>query len=209
MVAPLTCLVLDPQPAVRRGVGVLFESAPDIELVAVAATPAEALARLAEDPPRVCVADVAGAGDTHAGLVGRLRAAAPQTPVVVLSARGDRRLLTDALTAGAHGYVLKSSPLDDLVRAIRAVAGGRSWVDPELAFEVVLPVEAEGAGPLGEREREILQCLAEGLSTEQVANRLDVPAETVKAGIRRAVARLEASGRVHAVALALRRSLID
>ena len=123
------------------------------------------------------------------------------------SAFGDRRVLTDAIGAGARGYVMKSSPVSDLLRAIRAVASGQPYVDPALSPTLLMDPGSPEA-PLPEREREILQLLAEGLRTEEVAARVGLSAETVKADTKRAIHRLEATGRVHAVANALRRSYI-
>ncbi|HEX5910831.1 MAG TPA: response regulator transcription factor, partial [Thermoleophilaceae bacterium] len=111
------------------------------------------------------------------------------------------------IAAGARGYVLKSSPVSDLIRSIRSIAGGQAYVDPALSPTLLMDPGAPEA-PLPERERQILQHLAEGLRTEEVAARVGLSAETVKADTKRAIHRLEATGRVHAVANALRRSYI-
>ena len=133
---------------------------------------------------------------------------APDTAAVVFSAYGDRRVLSTRSSAGARGYVLKGSPVADLLRAHpHAWPRGDAYVDPSLS-PVLLMDPASPDAPLPEREREILQLLAEGLRTDEVAERIGLSAETVKADTKRAIARLEATGRVHAVANALRRSYI-
>jgi len=103
---------------------------------------------------------------------------------------------------------MKGSPPEDLVRAVRAVASGRPFVDPSLSPALIMTGPASDA-PLSEREREILQLLAGGLHTEEVAARIGLSAETVKSDTKRAIQKLEADTRVHAVAIALRKALIE
>jgi DNA-binding NarL/FixJ family response regulator len=138
----------------------------------------------------------------------RIAENAPNVKTVIFSAYGDKRLLSDAITAGARGYVMKGSPPEDLVRAVRTVASGRPFVDPSLSPALIMTGPATDA-PLSEREREILQLLAGGLHTEEVASRIGLSAETVKSDTKRAIQKLEADTRVHAVAIALRKALIE
>ena len=127
----------------------------------------------------------------------------------MFSAYGDKRLLSDAIHAGAKGYVMKGSPPEDLIRAIRTVADGRPFVDPSLSPTLLMTDTDAGDQPLSEREREILQLLAEGYHTEEVARRIGLSAETVKSDTKRAIMKLEADTRVHAVAIALRQAIIE
>ena len=157
--------------------------------------------------PDVALLDTRLPGMSGVDAIERLAEISPDTTAVMYSAFGDRRVLTDAIGAGARGYVMKSSPVSDLLRAIRAVASGQPYVDPALSPTLLMDPGSPEA-PLPEREREILQLLAEGLRTEEVAARVGLSAETVKADTKRAIHRLEATGRVHAVANALRRSYI-
>ena len=103
---------------------------------------------------------------------------------------------------------MKGSPPEDLIRAIRTVNVGKAFVDPSLSPALLITQGVVDA-PLSEREREILQLLAEGLHTEEVAARIGLSAETVKSDTKRAITKLEADGRVHAVAIALRQALIE
>jgi DNA-binding NarL/FixJ family response regulator len=128
---------------------------------------------------------------------------------VVFSAYGDKRLLSDAIAAGARGYVMKGSPPEDLLRAIRTVAEGKPFVDPSLSPALLMTSGSNGEQPLSEREREILQLLAEGYHTEEIARRIGLSVETVKSDTKRVIAKLQADTRTHAVAIALRQSLID
>ena len=102
---------------------------------------------------------------------------------------------------------MKGSPPEDLLRAIRTVTAGKPFVDPSLSPSLIMSTVGADA-PLSEREREILQLLAEGLHTEDVAKRIGLSTETVKSDTKRAILKLEADSRVHAVAIALRQAMI-
>jgi DNA-binding NarL/FixJ family response regulator len=128
----------------------------------------------------------------------------------MFSAYGDKRLLSDALAAGARGYVMKGSPPEDLIRAIRTVASGQAFVDPSLSPMLLIKEgSATAEQSLSEREREILQLLAEGYHTEEVARRIGLSVETVKSDTKRVISKLQADSRTHAVAIALRQAIID
>jgi DNA-binding NarL/FixJ family response regulator len=198
---------VDDHPCLLQGLTVVFRDAADTELLGTAADAAGALESAAAHQPDVVILEVRLPDASGVETVARLREASPASSAVMYSAVGDRRLLTDAIAAGARGYVLKSSPASDLLRAVRTIAAGRPYVDPVLSPTLLMDPAAPEA-PLPERERQILQLLAEGLGTEEVAERVGLSAETVKADTRRAIYRLEATGRVHAVANAMRRAHI-
>jgi len=199
---------VDSHPCLLEGLAIVFRTADDIELVARAADAETALDVVGVHTPDVVVIDVRLPGMDGIEVIGRLADVAPAVTAIVYSADGDRKLLSDAIGAGARGYVLKGSPVPDLLRAVRSVAAGDAYVDPALSPMLMLDGVAPGT-PLSRREREVLQLLAEGLGTEQVAARIGISGEMVKAETKRAVLRLEATGRVHAVANALRRSYIS
>ncbi len=202
------CMVVDDHNVVREGLDLLFGDIDDLELVGQAVNGEEALERVGELQPQVVLMDVRLPGIDGVSAVKRIKQAAPGVQFVIFSAYGDKRLLSDALAAGARGYVMKGSPPEDLLRAIRTVAEGRAFVDPSLSPALVLQ-GGPGEQPLSEREREILQLLAEGYHTEEVARRIGLSIETVKADTKRVIAKLQANTRTHAVAIALRESLID
>jgi DNA-binding NarL/FixJ family response regulator len=138
----------------------------------------------------------------------RLARSAPDTAVVLYTAYGDRALLTEAIDAGARGFVLKEAPLADLVRAVQLIADGGSYVDPVLAGALATADAAAHLPALTQRERDVLRLLADGLTNEEIGAQLFISPETVRTHIRKAMAKLEADTRTQAVATALRQSLI-
>ena len=202
------CLAVDDHPTVRQGLALLFGSEADLELVGTVENGEEALAAIERLRPEVVIMDVRLPGIDGISTVKRIQQAAPSVKTVMFSAYGDKRLLSAAIAAGARGYVMKGSPPEDLVRAIRTVNAGRAFVDPSLS-PALLMTQGVAEAPLSEREREILQLLAEGYHTEEVARRIGLSPETVKSDTKRAIQKLEADTRVHAVAKALRQAMIE
>ena len=208
MTAPTKCLAVDDHPTVRKGLGLMFGQADDLELVGSVESGEEVVAAVERLRPEVVIVDVRLPGIDGISVVKRISQDAPDVKTVVFSAYGDKRLLSDALSAGADAYVLKGSPPEDLLRAVRTVSQGKPFVDPSLSPALLMSQVGPDA-PLSEREREILQLLAGGLHTQQVATRIGLSVETVKSDTKRAIQKLEADTRVHAVAIALRQALIE
>jgi DNA-binding NarL/FixJ family response regulator len=130
-----------------------------------------------------------------------LRKARPGLGIVAYGSHAERATATDALQAGATGYVAKSSPPESLAKAVDAAAESEPYVDPAAG-------RSNGNG-LTRRQREILQLFADGFSTEDVAKRLERSTETVRTHTKAALSRLHARDRAHAVAIGLRNSLIE
>jgi DNA-binding NarL/FixJ family response regulator len=208
MAVATRCLAVDDHPTVRQGLMLMFGDTDDLQLVGSAETAEDAIAAAEQLQPDVVVVDVRLPGVDGISAVKRIHEVAPNVKSVVFSAYGDKRLLSDAIAAGARGYVMKGSPPEDLLRAIRTVRQGKAFVDPSLSPALIMSQLGPDA-PLSEREREILQLLAEGCHTEEVAQRIGLSAETVKSDTKRAIQTLEADSRVHAVAIALRQALIE
>jgi two-component system, NarL family, response regulator YdfI len=208
MPRPTRCLAVDDHSTVRQGLGLMFGSADDLELIGTAETGEDALRAIKKHKPEVVIMDVRLPGIDGISTIKRIQQEAPSVQTVIFSAYGDKRLRSDAITAGARGYVMKGSPPEDLLRAIRTVTAGRAFVDPSLS-PTLLMTQGMAEAPLSEREREILQLLAEGYHTEEVARRIGLSAETVKSDTKRAIQKLEADSRVHAVAIALRQAIIE
>jgi DNA-binding NarL/FixJ family response regulator len=203
------CLGVDDHPVVRQGLDLLFGELDDLELVGTVTTGEEALAAVKRLKPQVVLVDVRLPGIDGISTLKRIHEEAPEVALVVFSAYGDKRLLSDAIAAGARGYVMKGSPPEDLLRAIRTVVGGKAFVDPSLSPALLMTNAAQAEQPLSEREREILQLLAEGYHTEEIARRIGLSVETVKSDTKRVIGKLQADTRTHAVAIALRQALIE
>ena len=165
----------------------------------------EALEAFGGDRPDVVIVDPWKAGADVGELVKRLTGELG-APIVVFTADGGARLLSEALKAGVKGYVRKDSPSADLIRAIEAARAGEFYVDPGLSSTIVLE---EGDRTLSARQREILQMLADGMQTDAVAKDLGLSTETVRTHTKRILAKLEASTRTQAVAIGIRYGLID
>jgi DNA-binding NarL/FixJ family response regulator len=200
-----TCLIVDEHPVVRAGIRAVLEEAWPEAKVADAESVGDAHEALSGGAPDVVIVDPSRAGVDVAAMVGTLGERI-DAPIVIFTADGGARLLSDALKAGVRGYVRKDSPSDDLVRAIEAARSGEFYVDPGLSSTIVLD---EGDRTLSSRQREILQMLADGMQTEAVAQRLGLSTETVRTHTKRILAKLEASTRTQAVAIGIRHGLIE
>ena len=202
--AQFRVLVVDEHPVVRQGVRALLEAGIAGAKVSDAPT-VDAALNDGADKPDVTIVDPWRAGGevdkVLADLTDRLKA-----PIVVFTADGGSRLLSEALKAGVKGYVRKDSPGEDLVRAIQAARGGEFYVDPALSSTIVLD---EGDKTLSDRQREILQMLADGMQTEAVAVKLGLSTETVRTHTKRILAKLGADTRTQAVAIGIRTGLIE
>ena len=200
---------MDDHPVVRQGLDLLFGHPDDLELVGTVETRRGGARGVGRLQPQIVLIDVRLPGIDGISAVKRIHEAAPSVQSVVFSAYGDKRLLSDAIAAGARGYVMKGSPPEDLLRAIRTVAEGKPFVDPSLSPALLMTQRRAPSSRSVEREREILQLLAEGYHTEEIARRIGLSVETVKSDTKRVIAKLQADTRIHAVAIALRQSLID
>ncbi len=179
-----------------------------IEVVGRAVDGEEALAHIERLRPDIALVDVRMPRLSGIELTRRARSSTPGTAVLLYTGYGDRALLSEGLDAGVAGFVLKEAPIDDLLRAIRAVAGGGTYVDPVLAGTLAGSPTGAKRPELTVRERDILRLLADGLSNEEIGNALFISPETVRTHVRKAMAKLGADTRTQAVARALRDQLI-
>jgi DNA-binding NarL/FixJ family response regulator len=201
----LRVLVVDEHPVVRQGVRALLERGLDGAEVTDAASLEMALDGMGTKQPDVTIVDPWRAGGDVESILSTLTSKFG-SPIVVFTADGGARLLSDALKAGVKGYVRKDSPGEDLVRAIQAARDGDFYVDPALSSTIVLD---DGDKTLSDRQREILQMLADGMQTEAVAIKLGLSTETVRTHTKRILAKLGADTRTQAVAIGIRTGLIE
>lgn len=203
------CFVADDHPAIVDSVGRFLDGEDEITVIGTAGDGVDAFDCIQDLQPEVAILDVGMPQLTGIEVARRLRAAGSTTAVILYTAYAERALVIEAIDAGARGFALKDSPLPELVRAVRVVAGGGGYVDPVLAA-LLAGSEATARIPgLTKREREVLRLLADGLRNDQIAAALAISPLTVRTHIENAMGKLEADTRTQAVANALRMSLIE
>ncbi len=199
-------LVVDDHPMLREGIVAVIDRQPDMTVVGEASDGAEAIARFAELSPDVTLMDLQMPGSSGFVAIEGIRARAPRAPILVLTTYpGDSQALR-ALKAGANGYLLKSCIRRELIDAIRAVHAGRRPISAEIAQEIAAHALDER---LTDREVAILKLVAEGHPNKQVAWRLQVSTDTVKAHLKNIFAKLDVSDRTQAVIVAARRGYLE
>lgn len=202
-------VVLDDVEIVRQGVRQVLTGAADLEVVADGALDDGAHDLVRSTRPDIVLADLATVPRPEAEFVRAMARHSPAVRIVVFSAADDRELLWEVLEAGARGFLLKDASGDELLTALRAVASGRPYVDERLAPDVLRQERRpRHGGALSERERQILQMLADGASNNDVSEHLVVSVETVKTHVKHILSKLEAKHRTQAVAIGLRQGMI-
>jgi DNA-binding NarL/FixJ family response regulator len=194
---------------VTRSLKAYLESFPDMEVVGAAASGEELLEHLDEWQPDVVLQDLLLPG----GIDGiettrRIRQRAPTVQVVALTASMDEARMMGVLRAGATGYVRKDADPEVLLAAIRAVARGKTYIDPSLARQVMSNGSA-GHDDLTAREREVLRQLALGQSNKEIGEALFISEETVKTHVGNVLSKLQVENRAQAIVQALKRGLIE
>jgi DNA-binding NarL/FixJ family response regulator len=204
----LRLVLVEDHQALREGLELLL-GREGCTVVGTAGSLDEGEALIAQTEPDVAVVDIRLGDESGIELTRRLLDANPDRRIVLYTGESDSDVLFDALDSGARGYALKEGSPGELVGALQIVADGGTYVDPRLRPALLSRRTTQRLPALSPREREIMDLLAQGLTGEQVAERLVLSAETVKTHIRNAMNKLEASTRVHAVAIALREGYIS
>jgi DNA-binding NarL/FixJ family response regulator len=205
-----TVLLVDDQELVRTGFRLILDLEPGLEVVGEAANGEEAVRLVAQLHPDVVLMDVRMPVLDGIRATERIAAAGSASRVLILTTFDLDEYVYDALRAGASGFLLKDAPRDQLVAAVRIVAGGESLLAPPITRRLIerfVAQPAPGAVPdavaaLSEREREVLGLLARGLSNAEIAERLFVSDATVKTHVARLLAKLGVRDRMQAVVLA-------
>jgi two-component system response regulator DesR len=199
----VTCVLVDDHPAILKALAAILRD-DGIDVAGVATTGAEGIDLIECRRPAVALVDLRLPDVEGIDVVRSAAAASSVTSCAVYTGQADRTQAQDALDAGARGIVLKESPLTELSRAIRLVAGGGLYVDPLLGGLLV----ARPRSPLSPRQRDVLRLLATGLTNDQIGERIFLSPETVRTHIKNATERLGARNRLQAVADAVRAGLI-
>jgi len=201
-------VIADDHPIMRTGLAALFETEPELTVVASVGTVDEAVAAAEREQPDVVLMDLQFAGEFRgAGATARIRAR-PRPPAVLVLTNYDTDVdIVAAIEAGAAGYLLKDAPPDELLGAVRAAAEGRSALAPAVASRLITRVR-EPHATLSLRELEVLGLVAEGRSNTQIARQLHLSETTVKSHLAHIYPKLQVTSRTAAVAEARRRGLI-
>jgi DNA-binding NarL/FixJ family response regulator len=200
-------LVVDDHPVVREGLVSGLGDAPDFEIVGAVGSAEEAVALAGTLRPEVVLLDLELPGTSGVDAIPRLLQAHPSVKVLVLTAYDTEERVMGSIRAGARGYVLKGASLEEIGRAIRAIASGGSYLEPRVASRVISGMGRRSA-LLSPRERQVLRLVAEGLSTKQIARKLAITERTVKFHVASILNKLGADNRAQAVAVATQRGLL-
>ena len=207
---PIRVMLVDDHLMVRRGLATFLKVFNDLQLAGEAESGEAAIQLCAEVHPDVVLMDLVLPKMDGATATRAIRQQFPQVQVIVLTSFKEGELITNALEAGAIGYLLKDVSADELVRAIRAAYAGRATLSPEAAQALVETAnQAPAPGlDLTEREREVLALMIEGLNNTQIAGRLIVSPSTIKSHVSNILAKLGVASRTEAVTLALRNRIV-
>jgi DNA-binding NarL/FixJ family response regulator len=212
---PLRVVLVDDQPLVRAGIAFILSTEPGIEVASEAGNGELGLVAVADHRPDVVLMDVRMPVLDGLEATRRIRAG-DGPPVLVLTTFDDDDVLWGAVEAGAAGFLLKDTAADDIIRAIRSVADGGSWIDPRVtprllaALRSARPAGAAGdvLAPLSEREVEVLALVARGASNTEIADELFVSERTVKGHVGSIFTKLGARDRAAAIVLAYDAGLV-
>ncbi|MGM0452951.1 MAG: response regulator [Thermodesulfobacteriota bacterium] len=207
-------LLADDHKITRDGLRALLEQQPDMAVIGEAENGREAIRMAMDLQPDVVVMDISMPELNGIEATRQIYTDLPDTQVIALSMYADRRYVTGMLKAGVSGYLLKNCAIDELISAISAVVENKSYLSPRIADTVmkdytqILQADAETVEELlTVREREVLQLIAEGLSTRQIAERIHVSIKTVETHRQQVMKKLNAKSVAELTKIALREGL--
>lgn len=212
-------LLCDDQEIVTEGLQVILSTAPGIAVVGVAHDGLEALEVVQATQPDLVLMDLKMPSVNGIQATQQIRTRFPNVRVLVLTTYADDEWVVDAIRAGAAGYLLKETPREQLIAAIRGTAEGATYVDPNVAGKLFHWIAQPGVTPqagsrtiavdLSSREREVLQLLADGLSNSEIAERIHLSRGTVQNYVSSILLKLEVTDRTQAAVIALRYGLVE
>lgn len=226
---PITLMLVDDHDVVRTGLKSFLEGQGGFRVVAEASSGAEAIQRALETHPDIILMDITMPEMDGLEATRRLQARWPDCRVLALTVHADKQYFMEMLAAGASGYITKQAAADDLVAAIRAVASGHVYLQPALARwlledyqrlvqqlgpsvrpapEGETPAAAIGLEALSQRERQVLELVAEGLNNQRIGERLGLSPKTIARHRERIMNKLNMHSRTELVKFAIRTGLI-
>jgi DNA-binding NarL/FixJ family response regulator len=199
-------LSVDDHPLLREGIAALIGNQSDMELAAEASNGREAIEQFRRHRPDVTLMDLQMPGMSGIDAISAIRSEFPEARIIILTTHAGDVQVSRALKAGARAYLLKGSLRKELLETIRAIHAGQKRLSPEVAVEIAEHVTDDALTP---REVDVLRLVAGGNANKEIAVRLSLTEETVKSHIRNILAKLGANDRTHAVAIGVRRGIID
>jgi two-component system nitrate/nitrite response regulator NarL len=208
---PVRVVVVDDHEVFRNGLMSLLTDQ-GLDIVGDAGNGQEALEVVARVAPDVVVMDLNLPGMSGLEAIARLAAESPAARVLVLTISADERDVTEAILAGACGYVLKDASIDEIVAGVRAAAAGDSLISPKVATALLEQIRSGAAdepqAELSERECDVLRLVAEGKDNSEIAERLFISPQTVKNHISNILAKLQMENRIQAAVYAVRQGIV-
>lgn len=202
---PITLLIADDHPLILAGLAALILGEPDLQLLGQARDAAGAVEQYVRLRPDVLLIDLNMPGGGGIEAIRAIRALVPDARIVILTTYDGDEDVHRGMLAGASGYLLKQSGLDDVLHCVRQVAGNRRYLAPGLAEKLADRVDANR---LSRRELEILERLAAGMSNKMIARTENIGVGTVKYHVNNILSKLNVSCRTEAACVAARRGLI-
>ncbi|MGZ4164238.1 MAG: response regulator [Tumebacillaceae bacterium] len=211
-------LIADDHAIVRSGLSMLINAQPDMEVIGTAADGGEAFQKALELQPDIVLMDLSmPPGENGWSATTRLRDAAPNISILVLTMHDDEEYLFRVLQAGASGYILKSAPDQDLLTAIRTVKSGAAYLHPSATKSLIQEFlqrvhkgeDVEQFQVLTNREQEILTLIAKGYSNKEIAENLIVSVKTIESHKAKIMEKLHMKSRHELVSYAIKKGLLD
>jgi two-component system NarL family response regulator len=216
---PIRVLVVDDHALFRRGLEMVLEQEPDIDVVGEAEDGAEAVSKATETTPDIVLLDVRMPKRGGIDACTAIKDAVPSAKIIMLTISDEEADLYDAIKAGAMGYLLKEISIEEVASAIRAVHGGQSLISPSMASKLLNEFasmikrgderQQVPAPRLTDREMEVLRLVAKGLNNRDIAKQLFISENTVKNHIRNILEKLQLHSRMEAVVYAVREKLLE
>lgn len=203
---PIRVFTVDDHPLMREGIGAIISSQPDMVLVAAAANAHDAVQLFRTHRPDVTLMDLRLPDMSGIEAMTAIRTEFPTARIMILTTFEGDVEIQQALDAGACGYLIKSMPTNELADAIRHVHAGKKRIPTEIVTQLVEHLSDEA---LTDREIEVLNHVAGGNRNRDIAERLFISEETVKVHIKHIMEKLEAKDRTQAIAIAVRRGIIQ
>jgi DNA-binding NarL/FixJ family response regulator len=207
-------LIVDDHPVTRDGLRTAFNLADEIDVVGEAASGEEAIHVVAETKPDIVFMDVRMPGMNGIQATRQIRENNPDTKIILFTIDESRASVAEAIQAGVSGYLLKDASVGELINAARQAMAGKAVIHPSLTQAFIEEVQlvdrpSSPEAPLSPREVEILQKIAYGATTKEVADQLGISFHTVKTHLERIFEKLGANDRAQAVAIAIRQGLVE